>query len=98
VRGPIDTDDISFVRKAVLAGAGIGLLPWVLCARDVHAAKLTRVLPDHASRGSQLHLVYPSARHVPRRVAAFRDFVIESMSPPPWDACAKAEARRAARA
>ena len=34
----------------------------------------------------------------PELFAAFRDFVIESMSPPPWDACAKAEARRAGRA
>jgi len=91
VRGAIDADDISFLRRAVLAGAGIALLPWVMCARDVHAGKLTRVLPEHASRGSQLHLVYPSSRQVPRRVAVFRDFVVESMTPAPWDVCAQKE-------
>jgi DNA-binding transcriptional LysR family regulator len=91
VRGPIDADDISFLRRAVLAGAGIGLLPWVMCARDVHAGKLARVLPEHASRGAHLYLVYPSSRQVPRRVGVFRDFVVESMTPPPWEVCAQKE-------
>ena len=88
-------DDYTFVRKAALAGAGIALLPWVLSVREVIGGKLVRVLPEHAARGSQLHLVYPSARHMPRRVAVFRDFVVASMTPPPWDDCERAERARA---
>lgn len=97
VRGSVSADDFTFVRKAALAGAGITLLPWVLSVRDVIGGKLVRVLPEHAARGSQLHLVYPSARHMPRRVAVFRDFVVASMTPPPWDDCERAE-RASARA
>jgi DNA-binding transcriptional LysR family regulator len=84
VSGPIGADDFSFVRAAVCAGAGIGLLPWFLCADDVAAGRLVRVLPRHEQTGVALHVVYPPTEHLPPRVAVFRDFLIESLTPPPW--------------
>jgi DNA-binding transcriptional LysR family regulator len=77
VRGWIGGDDFTFVRAAVLAGGGIGLLPQIICADDESAGRLVRVLPDHESRGGAFHLIYPSAHHVPARVAVFRDFVVD---------------------
>jgi DNA-binding transcriptional LysR family regulator len=56
VTGPIATDDMSFVRKAVLAGAGIGMLPTFLCGRAEHAGKLVRVLDGWSLNGAVLHL------------------------------------------
>jgi DNA-binding transcriptional LysR family regulator len=85
VSGPISVDDFGFVRRAVLGGVGIGLVPWFLCALERDRGKLVRVLPDHATPGGALHLVYPSARHLPQRVAVFRDFVLAELAKLPWD-------------
>jgi DNA-binding transcriptional LysR family regulator len=78
-RGAISGDDISFLKKAVLAGGGIALLPHFLCYREERAKKLVRVLPEYNLTGSNLHVVYPSARYVPHRVVAFRDFLIKAL-------------------
>jgi DNA-binding transcriptional LysR family regulator len=37
------------------------------------------VLPEYALRGIALYVVYPSAQHLPRKVVAFRDFVLENL-------------------
>jgi len=76
VSGPIGADDFAFVRSAVISGLGIGLLPTFLCAGDA----LTRVLPAHALLGPGLHLVYPSARYLPHRVAVLRDFLLVALT------------------
>ncbi|WP_437600737.1 LysR family transcriptional regulator [Sorangium sp. So ce590] len=81
VDGPLAVDELSFARRAVLAGVGVGLLPAVLCAREVARGRLVRVLPSHVASGAPLHLVYPSARYLPHRIAAFRDFLVEALTP-----------------
>jgi hypothetical protein len=37
-----------------------------------------RVLSGYSAIGATLYVDYPSARHVPLRVRAFRDFVAEA--------------------
>jgi DNA-binding transcriptional LysR family regulator len=78
VRGRVGGDDFSFVRAIVLAGGGIGVLPYVNSAADEASGRLVRVLPALHLRGATLYLVYPSAKHVPTRVTAFRDFVVDA--------------------
>ena len=78
-RGAISADDISFLKKAVLAGGGIALLPLFLVPREEHSGKLVRVLPEWRLTGSMLHVVYPSARYVPQRVVAFRDYLLREL-------------------
>jgi len=79
-RGLIFADDISFLKKALLAGAGIALLPHFLVVREERTKKLVRVLPEQRFTGSMMHVVYPSARYVPQRVVAFRDFLVRELS------------------
>ncbi|WP_258168964.1 DUF6012 family protein [Salmonella enterica] len=79
VTGAVTTDDMSFVRKAVLAGSGIGILPTFLCARAEVMGKLVRVLDDWSLNGAVLHIAYPSARFVPQRVAVLRDYLIRAL-------------------
>jgi DNA-binding transcriptional LysR family regulator len=74
VTGPVATDDLSFVRKAVLAGCGIGFLPTFICGRAELSGKLVRVLGDWSLNGAVLHLAYPSARFVPQRVVILREY------------------------
>ncbi len=90
--GSIAADDISFLKKAVLAGGGIALLPLYLVAREERAGKLVRILPEWRFTGSRLHVVYPSARYVPQRVVTFRDYLLRELV----KICAACEAAEAA--
>ena len=75
--GRIVCDDLLFVRDAVRTGAGLGLLPTFVAEPDVAAGALVRVLPRLERNAGTLHVVTPAARHVPRKVTAFRDLVLE---------------------
>jgi DNA-binding transcriptional LysR family regulator len=78
VTGNICGDDLAFVRAATLGGGGIGLLPALLCAKDVASGRLVEVLPTYESRGSALYFVHASAKHVPAKIGAFRDCVLST--------------------
>jgi len=78
VRPRIVGDDFMFVRAALLAGGGIGLVPRLVSAQDEVEGRLVRVLPDWVLPSGALHVVYPSGQNLPARVTAFRDFVVEA--------------------
>ncbi|ATB39043.1 LysR family transcriptional regulator [Cystobacter fuscus] len=70
------TDDLLFVHRAIREGLGLGLIPTFLARQDVTAGLLVRVLPTWALKAGSLFFVHPPTEHVPRKVAAFRDFLI----------------------
>lgn len=74
----IACDDFGFVRAASVAGGGIGLIPRMIAAADVATGRLVRVLAEYGLKGAALHVIYPSARQVPVKVSAFRDFLAKS--------------------
>jgi DNA-binding transcriptional LysR family regulator len=80
LQGVIGTNDFAFARKAVVAGAGIGILPAVLCRKEIDSGVLEQVLPKYSVPGGAFHIVYPSGRYVPQRVALFRDFLLKELS------------------
>jgi DNA-binding transcriptional LysR family regulator len=75
--GRIVCDDLLFVRDALLAGSGLGVLPSFVAAPEVAAGRLQRVLPRFERHAGFLYVVSPAARHQPRKVTAFRDLVLE---------------------
>lgn len=75
VQGSITSDDVTFLAGAMVAGAGIGLIP---AFRG--CIELTRVLPDYAIRGSPVHVVAPSVRHETAAVATFREYLVKRLS------------------
>ena len=77
--GRIVCDDMPFVRAATAAGAGLGLLPTLLAEADVATGALVRVLPRWTISTGHLWMVSTAVKHAPRKVTAFRDFVIESL-------------------
>ncbi len=74
-------DDLLFVRDAIAAGAGVGLLPTFVAEPERIAGKLVRVLPRLERQIGSLHVVTPAAKHVPRKVTAFRDLIVELLGP-----------------
>ncbi|MEO6420504.1 MAG: LysR substrate-binding domain-containing protein [Polyangiaceae bacterium] len=77
--GRIQCDDMFFVREALRHGSGIGMLPSFLADGDVSGGHLVRVLPRWNVPTGQLWLIYHGAVHLPRKVLAFRDFVLDAL-------------------
>lgn len=93
VHGTLTGDDFTFVRSVAAHGGGIGLVPVPGTATDFEAGRLVPVLTDYHGPSSPVHLVYPSARFLPQRVAVLRDFVVQNFRIP--DPCANARKKKA---
>ena len=76
-RTRIVCDDLLFVRDAVRAGAGIAMLPSFVAEPEVISGRLVRILPRFERITGYLHIVAPAMKHVPRKVGAFRELVLE---------------------
>ncbi|RYE87658.1 MAG: hypothetical protein EOO75_14190, partial [Myxococcales bacterium] len=68
-------------KPEVVGGA---LVPHITVARELIEGKLRRVLPDHSLPSAGLSLVYPSAKHLPRRVVLLRDFLLQALGGQAW--------------
>ena len=84
MRGPL-RHDFPFIRPAALAGAGIALVPLGAVYEDLMAGRLVGVLVPYQWLSGAIHLVYPSARYLPLRVAKLRDFLLERLKIPEGD-------------
>lgn len=74
----IAVNEFGFLRSLLRAGAGIGLLTAQHAAIDVEDGRLVRVMPEWSHTIGALYLLYPTARQLPRKVAAFRDSLVEA--------------------
>jgi DNA-binding transcriptional LysR family regulator len=77
VSGPVATDDRAFSYEAVRAGLGIGVLAATGCIEHLG---IVAVLPEYTLPGFSVQVVYPASRHLPKRVALFKDALIEHLS------------------
>jgi DNA-binding transcriptional LysR family regulator len=78
LHGPVETDDLLFVQRMITVGVGLGMFPlfFAACATRAEKQGVVRVLPEWVMRGGVVHVVAPSARHEPRRVKLFREFLL----------------------
>jgi DNA-binding transcriptional LysR family regulator len=77
VRVAVAANDFGFLRAAALAGLGVVVLPGTQAAAEVRAGRLVRVLPAYTAGEGGLFLVHPTARLLPAKARAFRDFLLE---------------------
>jgi len=77
VDGRLKIDNAEALRRAVLRGLGIAMLPAVLVSDDLRAKRLIEVLPDYAAPERQLNLLYLSERKMSPKLRSFVDFVVE---------------------
>jgi DNA-binding transcriptional LysR family regulator len=78
MRSTIATDATPAVLAAVLAGAGLSVLPDYLVAQDVASGRLCHVRPDWRLRSGGIHVVFPAARFRPAKVSQFVELLLES--------------------
>lgn len=75
IDGPFSSNSALVLRKAVLAGLGIGLLPWYCIYEDLKSGNLVQVLSHYRVPERPLYVVYPREKFVPPAVRAFGDFL-----------------------
>ena len=71
VNGRAAGNDFFFLREAIVAGVGIGPLPWFLASQEVAAGRVTRVLPEYRAAGGTAYLVYPPAKPLAPKLVRF---------------------------
>jgi DNA-binding transcriptional LysR family regulator len=77
VDGRLKIDNADALRRAVLAGMGIAMLPAILVDADLKANRLVEVLSDHAPPVRSLNLLYLRDRQMSPKLRSFIDFVVE---------------------
>ncbi|MDA7088381.1 LysR family transcriptional regulator [Pseudomonas sp. SA3-5] len=70
------SNNITFAREAVLAGAGIAALPSMICQEALQAGRLVQLLPAARLPVGELYAVYPSRRFQAMKVKTFLDFLM----------------------
>ncbi len=77
VPGRVSGDDFLFVRGAVVAGVGIGALPWFIANQELAAGAITPVLPEYRLARGSAWVVHAPAKPVPPKVRAFVSYLLE---------------------
>lgn len=72
-------DDLTTSCNLLLAGAGVGLLPGLMARPHLASGALVPVLPKLDFGEGWMYFVYPSSGQVPRKLSAFRDFLVNFM-------------------
>ncbi len=67
VQGRLHVNNAAIVRRAVLDGFGVAMVPEALIVDDVRLARLYRLLPNYQTERLPAFLLYPSRRHLPPR-------------------------------
>ncbi len=73
----IVANDFLFLRGVAASGGGIATLPGFIAQPWVASGELVRVLPSIRVNAGGLVLLYSSTRPLARKVAAFRDFMVD---------------------
>ena len=90
------TNETAVLRRAVLSGAGIGMLPTYYLADDLPAGRLIPLLPDYEPEVLGIHAIYLSRQHQPLALRLLVDFLATRFAgePAPWDLALKRQAQR----
>jgi len=76
------------IREAAIAGLGVLCEPTFILNEAITAGALQPVLLDYRWHNMALYAVYPATRHVPQRVRALIDFLVDRFGETPyWDCC-----------
>jgi DNA-binding transcriptional LysR family regulator len=77
-KGSVRTNSGEEIRAAALAGLGIAQVPYWLCARDLDAGALKRILRKHEPHALPITAVRPANRRLATKVSVFVDFLAEN--------------------
>ena len=76
-RPALHVNNVYGIYRAVRSGLGVGSLPDYMIPEDVN---LVKVLPDLAGPTIQAYFVYPEELRHSKRIAVFRDFLLQKIA------------------
>lgn len=86
VSGRLHINDDEALSQAVLGGLGLALLPTFIIGKDLQAGRLRAALSEYIPVERHVYAIYLPTRHLPAKVRAFIDFLMERFGPDPyWD-------------
>jgi DNA-binding transcriptional LysR family regulator len=86
VAGRLRINDDEALSQAVLGGLGLALLPTFIVGGDLQAGRLRAALSEYIPVERHVYALYLPTRHLPAKVRAFIDFLVERFGPDPyWD-------------
>lgn len=77
VSGPFVANTYQAIHRFALMGAGVAKLPLFMVAQDIAQGRLQLLCSDWAAPTLPLYVVYAGQRHLPLRIRAFVDFVVQ---------------------
>lgn len=86
-RGNYRANNSEALRDALLAGLGICQMPTFIVGNDLAEKRLVPVLTDYPLPKHSIYAVFPERKHMPGKVRAFLDFLIDRLGgeQPFWD-------------
>jgi len=81
VKPRVCVDEALTIYRLVLNGAGIGIVSGYLCAPEIDAGRLVRLLPEWSSPPVEVSIVFPSRRELAPAVRVFVDYMKEVSLP-----------------
>ncbi|NEI72028.1 LysR family transcriptional regulator [Rhizobium lusitanum] len=88
IDGPVvmAANNTQMLLAAALAGAGVAYGPSFVFGQSIAAGELIALLPHHKTSDLTIQAVYPTKRHVSRKLRSFVDHLVLSFGgTPPWD-------------
>ncbi|HMJ14714.1 MAG TPA: LysR family transcriptional regulator [Polyangiaceae bacterium] len=79
VQGQLSADDMAFILRLCMAGAGVAFIPTMLAREPAIAGAIQLVLPQYGLSRDSVYVVLPSAAFVPARVALLRDHLVRHL-------------------
>ena len=78
--GPFRTNEALALRRAVLCGVGIAMLPTFAVERVIASDALRAVLPGWEPQAHPIHVLYLSRDHLPAAARALIDYLVEDIA------------------
>ena len=75
VKAVIEANSPEVMRRAVVSGAGFGMVPDIIAASDLAAGRLVRLFCKDLQNNRGIYVVYPHRRYLTARVRTFVDFL-----------------------
>ncbi|MGF1874601.1 LysR family transcriptional regulator [Photobacterium frigidiphilum] len=79
VKSRLASNNIGFIRRAMLDGRGIGILPPLLALASMESGALVRVLPQYQSRADDVWLLYPDRHGISRATRLLIDLLLQEL-------------------
>ncbi len=74
------SDDLYLLRKLVIAGKGIAVLPNIMVDGDIQQGTLQKLLPELVFAELKMTLIYPSQPYLPEKTRAIVELLHQSFS------------------